>query len=101
LIGASLGSVVCGVEAAKYGDLDGVVLTAYMPVDGGGDLSEELLRAMFEPAVRRKRHLAGLVDDDYLLPQGGRGSRLALPSGVGRSRHHRGRRSDVGYDHSR
>jgi pimeloyl-ACP methyl ester carboxylesterase len=69
LVGASLGSVVCGVEATEYGDVDAVILSAYMPVDGVGGLNEELLLAMFEPAVRRKRELAGLVDDDYLLPK--------------------------------
>jgi pimeloyl-ACP methyl ester carboxylesterase len=69
LVGASLGSVVCGVEATRYGDVDAVVLSAYLPVDGGDDLNGELLVAMFEPAVRRKRELAGLIDDDYLLPK--------------------------------
>jgi pimeloyl-ACP methyl ester carboxylesterase len=69
LIGASFGSVVCGVEAARYGDVDTVVLCAYLPVDGTGPLNEEMLRSMFEPAVRRRPSLAGLVDENYLLPR--------------------------------
>jgi pimeloyl-ACP methyl ester carboxylesterase len=68
-IGASFGSVVCGAESARYGDVDAVVLSAYMPVDGTGPLSEEILRSLFEPAVRRRPQLAGLVDEDYLLPR--------------------------------
>jgi pimeloyl-ACP methyl ester carboxylesterase len=74
LVGASFGSVVCGVEAAKYGDVDAAVLTAYMPVDGTGSLGEDLLRSMFEPAVERRPQLVGLIDDDYLLPRDDLGS---------------------------
>lgn len=67
LIGASLGSVICGAEAAKYADVDAVVLTAYIPVDPTDAVAEEHLRAFFQPAVTRRPELRGLVDDDYVM----------------------------------
>ena len=68
LVGASLGSVVCGVEAATFGDVDAVVLTAYMPVDQAHGMDAGQLAALFGPAVQRKPELRGLVDDDYVAP---------------------------------
>jgi pimeloyl-ACP methyl ester carboxylesterase len=68
LVGHSLGSVVCGVEAATYADVDATVLTGYMPVDAPDEaLTEEFFDAVFEPAADRLPHLRGLIDDDYLM----------------------------------
>ena len=75
LIGASLGSVVAGMEAATFADVDAAVLTAYMPVDGDPDFGEELFDAAFQPAPLGMPRVRGLVDDDYLVP--------ALPGGGG------------------
>jgi pimeloyl-ACP methyl ester carboxylesterase len=71
LVGHSLGSVIAGVEAAARNDVDAVVLTGYVPVDGGASGSRKQEDG-FVPAVDVLPHLRGLVDDDY----------LALPSGV-------------------
>jgi pimeloyl-ACP methyl ester carboxylesterase len=70
LVGHSLGSVIAGAQAATWGDVDGVVLTGYVPVAGtvGSRRQEE----GFAPAAEVLPHLTGLVDGDY----------LALPAGV-------------------
>jgi pimeloyl-ACP methyl ester carboxylesterase len=74
LVGASLGSVVSGVEAATYCDIDAAILTAYLPVDSGAVLDEDTLSALFEPATRQVPRLIGLVDDGYVVPRGDVGS---------------------------
>jgi pimeloyl-ACP methyl ester carboxylesterase len=66
LVGASLGSVVSGFEAATYADVDAVVLTAYLPVDGTREAADNLFDAAFMPATEGLPHLLGLVPDDYL-----------------------------------
>jgi pimeloyl-ACP methyl ester carboxylesterase len=66
LVGASLGSVIAGTEAAMFADVDAVVLTAYLPIDGAPEVAAELFDAAFRPAAERLPHLLGLVDDDYL-----------------------------------
>jgi pimeloyl-ACP methyl ester carboxylesterase len=65
LIGHSLGSVVAGYEAASHGDVDAVVLTGYVPVDGAGEASDTFFETAFLPAAEELPHLRGLVDDDY------------------------------------
>jgi pimeloyl-ACP methyl ester carboxylesterase len=65
LIGHSLGSVVAGYEAASYGDVDAVVLTGYVPVEGAADAHDTFFEAAFLPAVEERPHLRGLVDHDY------------------------------------
>jgi pimeloyl-ACP methyl ester carboxylesterase len=65
LIGHSLGSVVAGYEAASHGDVDAVVLTGYVPVDGAGEASDTFFETAFLPAVDELPHLRGLVDHDY------------------------------------
>lgn len=75
LVGHSLGSVVCGVEAASFGDVDALVLTGYLPVDHGSDVEERFIEEAFVPAVEGMPHLRGLVDDNYLASRpGNRGS---------------------------
>jgi pimeloyl-ACP methyl ester carboxylesterase len=66
LVGASLGSVVSGTEAATYGDVDAVVLQSYMPVDGDPEVGDELFDLGFQPALERLPQLRGLIDDGYL-----------------------------------
>jgi hypothetical protein len=69
LVGASLGSVVSGTTAATFGDVDALVLTAYLPVDGDPAFGTGLLDAAFEPPPTALPRLRGLVDDDYLVPR--------------------------------
>jgi pimeloyl-ACP methyl ester carboxylesterase len=64
LIGHSLGAVVVGTEAATFGDADEVVLSGYVPTDGG-DIPPELFDIAFLPATQVQTRLRGLVDDDY------------------------------------
>jgi pimeloyl-ACP methyl ester carboxylesterase len=71
LVGHSLGSVIAGTEAAAFRDVDAVVLTGYVPVEGSAEGSRRQEEG-FAPAVEALPHLRGLVDDDY----------LALPAGV-------------------
>jgi pimeloyl-ACP methyl ester carboxylesterase len=70
LIGHSLGSVVAGYEAARYGDVDAVVLTGYIPVDGTDEPDDSFFETAFLPAARELPHLRGLVDDDYGVARG-------------------------------
>jgi pimeloyl-ACP methyl ester carboxylesterase len=67
LVGHSLGSVVCGVTAAHHRDLDALVLTGYLPVDGTAEMGDELFDFAFAPALDGMPHLRGLVDAEYLV----------------------------------
>jgi pimeloyl-ACP methyl ester carboxylesterase len=64
LVGHSLGAVVVGTQAAMFGDADEVVLSGYVPTDGG-DIPPELFDIAFLPATQVQTRLRGLVDDDY------------------------------------
>jgi pimeloyl-ACP methyl ester carboxylesterase len=66
LIGHSMGSVICGTTATHCGDVDAVVLTGYLPVDGTVEMGEELFDFAFTPALTALPHLRGLVDASYL-----------------------------------
>jgi pimeloyl-ACP methyl ester carboxylesterase len=81
LVGASLGSVVAGVEAATYTDVDAVVLTAYLPKEAG-QLSEEQLVGLFQPAVTRRPELRGLIDEGYVVPLDGMGESWMYRAGA-------------------
>jgi pimeloyl-ACP methyl ester carboxylesterase len=67
LVGHSMGSVVAGYEAVTYHDVDAVVLTGYIPVDGDPAVGNELFDAVFRPATEVQARLLGLVDDNYLM----------------------------------
>jgi pimeloyl-ACP methyl ester carboxylesterase len=67
LVGHSLGSVVCGVAAVQHGDIDALVLTGYLPVDGTVEMGDELFDFAFTPALDAMPQLRGLVDGDYLV----------------------------------
>ena len=69
LVGHSMGSVVCGAAVAAGTDVDAVVLTGYLPVDGTPAMGDELFDYAFEPAVEGLPQLRGIVDSDYLVPR--------------------------------
>jgi pimeloyl-ACP methyl ester carboxylesterase len=73
LVGHSIGSVICGVSVAVHGGPDALVLTGYLPVDGTAEMGDELFSFAFVSAIEGKPELAGLVDDDYLVPREGLG----------------------------
>jgi pimeloyl-ACP methyl ester carboxylesterase len=64
-----MGSVVCGAIAAAGTDVDAVVLTGYLPVDGTPAMGDELFDYAFEPALEGLPQLQGIVDNDYLVPR--------------------------------
>jgi pimeloyl-ACP methyl ester carboxylesterase len=66
LVGHSLGSLICGYEAAVHADVDAAVLTGYLPTDGRPE-NEDRLLAAFVPATAAFPHLRGLIDADYLV----------------------------------
>jgi pimeloyl-ACP methyl ester carboxylesterase len=67
LVGHSMGSVVAGAAACLAPPVDAVVLTGYLPVDGGVELGDELFDFAFEPASGGLPGLLGLVGDGYLV----------------------------------
>jgi pimeloyl-ACP methyl ester carboxylesterase len=69
LIGHSMGSVVCGATAAGCQDVDAVVLTGYLPVDGTPAMGDDLFTFAFVPALEELPQLRGIVDDGYLVPR--------------------------------
>lgn len=73
LIGHSIGSVICGVSVAEHGGPDALVLTGYLPVDGTAEMGDELFSFAFVSATEGKPELAGLVDEQYLVPREGLG----------------------------
>ena len=73
LVGHSIGSVISGVSATRPGGADVLVLTGYLPVDGTAEMGDELFSFAFVPASSGKPELAGLVDEDYLVPREGLG----------------------------
>jgi pimeloyl-ACP methyl ester carboxylesterase len=66
LIGHSMGSVICGATAMGCSDVDAVVLTGYLPVDGTTEMGDELFDFAFTPALDAIPQLRGLVDENYL-----------------------------------
>jgi pimeloyl-ACP methyl ester carboxylesterase len=68
LVGHSMGSVVCGAAAACE-DVDAVVLTGYLPVDGTPAMGDDLFAFAFVPALDELPQLNGIVDDGYLVPR--------------------------------
>jgi pimeloyl-ACP methyl ester carboxylesterase len=69
LVGHSMGSVVCGATAAAGTEVDAVVLTGYLPVDGTAAMGDELFDYAFVPALEGLPQLQGIVDGDYLVPR--------------------------------
>lgn len=72
LVGHSMGSVVCGAAAACT-DVEAVVLTGYLPVDGTPAMGDELFDFAFVPALDGLPVLRGIVDAEYLVPRAGLG----------------------------
>jgi pimeloyl-ACP methyl ester carboxylesterase len=68
LIGHSLGSLIAGYHAALANDVDSVVLTGYLPVDGPPESETKLLDGAFLPALEGLPYLRGLVDENYMTP---------------------------------
>jgi pimeloyl-ACP methyl ester carboxylesterase len=66
LIGHSLGSVICGIEAATYADCNAIILTGYLPSDPRGEIEGTFILDAFVPALEASPHLTGLIDDDYI-----------------------------------
>ncbi|MDH6244009.1 alpha/beta fold hydrolase [Mycobacterium sp. OTB74] len=69
LVGHSMGSVVCGATAAVCADVDAVVLTGYLPVDGTPAMGDDLFDYAFVSALEGLPQLQGIVDDEYLVPR--------------------------------
>jgi pimeloyl-ACP methyl ester carboxylesterase len=69
LVGHSMGSVVCGATAAACDDVDAVVLTGYLPVDGTPAMGDDLFAFAFIPALEGLPQLNGIADDGYLVPR--------------------------------
>jgi pimeloyl-ACP methyl ester carboxylesterase len=66
LIGHSLGSVIAGYASARYGNVDALVLTGYIPRAGAARAGGRRFGASLLSAKEALPHLFGLIDDDYL-----------------------------------